>query len=463
MTDERVDASPTKSFFVSMLTRDIKLEDAILDLLDNCVDGILRSGIKEDPKPYSDFWAKIEFDSQSFTIKDNCGGIPWKYHEQAFRMGRSPGQDSSVRNSVGVYGIGMKRAIFKIGRRCNISTQSTEDKYKVKITPDWMDKEEKDGRWSIPVEGPFKADGRAGTAITISDLNEGVADLFNKREKGKSFYTDLMNTISAQYAYILEKGFAVWINGHSVEPRTVKIAFDKKWNERDKAILPFVFKGEADGVKVFLAVGLTGRLPSKNRVNRELEGPTSSFTKAGWTVVCNDRVVLHCDRTKITGWGDGVPRFHTQFNAIAGIVEFQSQDPAKLPTTTTKSGVNTSSSLYLQVKSIMCDGTKVFTDYTNKWKSEVDESAEHINNCNKLSLNELKNESLLFEDAQFLSQSEQYVPTLPMPSESNDAWIRFKKDKRKIKAVAEYFGDPDMSPGNVGIKCFDTIFAETLP
>ena len=40
--DERIDASPVKSFFIEMLTRDIDLVDAILDLLDNCVDGILR-------------------------------------------------------------------------------------------------------------------------------------------------------------------------------------------------------------------------------------------------------------------------------------------------------------------------------------------------------------------------------------------------------------------------------------
>jgi hypothetical protein len=33
-------AYPTKQFFVSMLTHDIiKLEDAILDLLDNCLAG----------------------------------------------------------------------------------------------------------------------------------------------------------------------------------------------------------------------------------------------------------------------------------------------------------------------------------------------------------------------------------------------------------------------------------------
>ena len=39
---DRAEASPTKQFFVSMLTRDINLADAILDLLDNCLDGALQ-------------------------------------------------------------------------------------------------------------------------------------------------------------------------------------------------------------------------------------------------------------------------------------------------------------------------------------------------------------------------------------------------------------------------------------
>ena len=37
-TNDQAQASPTKRFFVSMLTRDINLADAILDLLDNCLD-----------------------------------------------------------------------------------------------------------------------------------------------------------------------------------------------------------------------------------------------------------------------------------------------------------------------------------------------------------------------------------------------------------------------------------------
>ena len=35
----KVEAFPTKAFFVRMITRDISLEDCILDLIDNSVDG----------------------------------------------------------------------------------------------------------------------------------------------------------------------------------------------------------------------------------------------------------------------------------------------------------------------------------------------------------------------------------------------------------------------------------------
>ena len=58
---ESVSALPVKSFFVTMLTRDIHLADAVLDLLDNCVDGILRAKGKA-VESYAGFEATITFD-----------------------------------------------------------------------------------------------------------------------------------------------------------------------------------------------------------------------------------------------------------------------------------------------------------------------------------------------------------------------------------------------------------------
>lgn len=47
----KIAAFPAKRFFVEMLTRDIELSDSILDLLDNCLDGVLRKTISLQSKP----------------------------------------------------------------------------------------------------------------------------------------------------------------------------------------------------------------------------------------------------------------------------------------------------------------------------------------------------------------------------------------------------------------------------
>lgn len=72
---DKAQASPTKQFFVSMLTRDISLDDAILDLLDNCLDGAMRIA-DGDTVDYADHFVKIKLTRDEFSIEDNCGGIP---------------------------------------------------------------------------------------------------------------------------------------------------------------------------------------------------------------------------------------------------------------------------------------------------------------------------------------------------------------------------------------------------
>ena len=72
---DHAEASPTKKFFVSMLTRDISLADAILDLVDNCLDGALRLANGGDVD-YAQHWVKIKLSEELFSIEDNCGGIP---------------------------------------------------------------------------------------------------------------------------------------------------------------------------------------------------------------------------------------------------------------------------------------------------------------------------------------------------------------------------------------------------
>lgn len=460
---EPVNATPVKSFFVDMLTRDIELVDAILDLLDNCVDGILRLKGKNSGKtPYKNFVAEIKFDKSSFSISDNCGGIPWSFHDYAFRMGKDKQDIDSDLPTVGVYGIGMKRAIFKIGRQCLISTQNEGDRYEVEITPKWI---EDQNDWYLPVSESSDSDmGNDGTTIVIGELNENITKQLD--DDKENFTRELVRKIETHYAFIIAKGFQVTVNGQKIKPKTTKLIFTETKNKKDPAVRPYIYKTEVDGVHIFLGVGFTKPIPSQEEINDEQEEKKYSSEDAGWTIICNDRAVLYCDRTELTGWGEaGVPRYHTQFIAISGIVEFQSNDASKLPTTTTKRGIDASSSIYLQVKNRMRDGMKLFTNFTNQWKGKGNESQQYMVSGKQYDLDQLKTESkkLRFNPVTSGLKGDQFKPKLPKPKPepSTKKRISYSKNLEDIEIVQSYlFDENQITPSKVGEECFDTILRE---
>ena len=464
-TYDPVDASPVKSFFVTMLTRDIMLEEAILDLLDNCVDGIRRTNDVESEIPYDGFWAEITFDEQTFSIADNCGGIPWEHADYAFRMGRDPERGQDAAGVVGVYGIGMKRAIFKTGKSCVISTQSGTDQYEVNITPDWLRRQ---NAWSLPVTEKATRMPEDGTTIIIGDLYEGIATRFG--DESEDFQSELVGLIASHYAYIINKGFKVKVNDEIVEASTQELIYDPDNQSVKNALQPFMYKVKTSaGVEVFMAVGFARPVPSQDEIDEENEIKRYSSEDAGWTILCNDRAVLFCDKTEQTGWGEaGVPKYHTQFIAVSGVVEFRCEDPAELPMTTTKRGVDASSPLYLQVKDKMREGMKLFTDYTNHWKGLENESRNHFAACSSLTFTELKatQDRWSFQSTyRSIAGSSQFKPALPRPrpNDPKRRRISYMKETEKVRAVSEHlFDNADIHPSLVGEKCFDIIRDEAL-
>lgn len=454
-------AFPAKRFFVDMLVRDIELQDAILDLLDNCVDGAMRAShnTAADPsKPYQGFSASINFDSNHFSIRDNCGGIPIILAEQyAFRMGRPDANRDPNIPTVGVYGIGMKRAIFKLGRNSIIKSQTDQGGFKVEIDPTWLDS---DDDWTLPlIESPTTL-ASAGTEIVVTLLRDGVPRLFADET---DFESTLKAAISAYYGFIIEKGFTVKVNGEVILPIKVSLIIDEANLATKDGITPYIYRGKIDGVDVAVTIGLYRALPNETEEEDALQGRPSS-EKAGWTIVCNDRVVLFADKTRVTGWGEAtVPHYHTQFISIAGTVVFRSNDASKLPLTTTKRGIDGNSELYLSVKEFMREGLKLYTDFTNKWKR----SSKELQNVNaKLAILSAETAYTKIPETSWSNVrgigGQKYKPNLPVPREDDPLrQIRFSRKVSDINAVAMYlFDDVSVPPGDLGAKCFDDFLAK---
>ncbi|AWG80525.1 ATP-binding protein [Vibrio parahaemolyticus] len=462
----KIVASPAKRFFVDMLTRDIELLDAILDLIDNSLDGAMREskkqGLPEESK-YQGFETTISFDRSHFQISDNCGGIPKDVAiNSAFRMGRPANENDSDLPTVGVYGIGMKRAIFKMGKCSKVESKTEEFSFSVDITPEWM---EEDGNWDLPYEISENEDLFTGTTIRVENLRNGIIKTF---EEDTEFANDLISAAEIYYSAFIEKGFKIVINNKVIEPSVNLLAIEDNFDEKAHAISPFVFRDKVDDVEISVVVGFYRNFVTGSEEADALEGKENtkaSSSKAGVTVLCNDRVVIHADKTRMTGWGEaGVPSYHTQFISIAGVVKFRCNDPSKLPLTTTKRGIEGNSELYLKVKEHIREGLKIFTNFTNKWKNREDRAQLSIQNPKrnefvKVSevVNKIPDEKWSNLRGKGNENAQRFVPKLPLPpKDSQNARISFSKPLEEIKLLSEfYFDDETKSPKEVGEKCFD--------
>ena len=236
---------------------------------------------------------KIKLAKDNFLIEDNCGGIPREIAKNyAFKMGREPDDDrDSDAETIGMYGVGMKRAIFKMGREALVRTRYGNDTFEVPITSEWLD----DKGWkSLPINEPTEANenlAEPGTVIRVWQLYDGVSRHF----ANEAFENEVRTAISEHFTMFLQRGLKVELNGEPVKPVFVEVLV----SQREDGPAPFVFQKTIDDVFVSITVGLnSGRsVGDDDEDDAGFERDRSSAT-AGWTVLCNDRAVIVGDKSR---------------------------------------------------------------------------------------------------------------------------------------------------------------------
>lgn len=342
MDNLTIKASPTKEFFIFMLTRDVALARSIIDLVDNCVDGARRLRPEED---FRGLFISIHASPEQFIVKDNCGGIPLDIaRDYAFRFGR-PSNAPNTEHSVGQFGVGMKRTFFKLGRKIEINSATAISRFRMKIDVDqWLSENDSVGDWHFKFESVEEnisvLPEETGTVIEISDLLAEPKQSFSLA----SFLRELELSLAQDHALMIERGLSISLNDQHVFNFPLELLSSEKIDP--SSVEKEYYEGEVNSVKVRIVAGISKR--------EKQDG--------GWYVFCNGRMVLRADQSIVTGWGEQegnrMPKYHPDFAFFRGFVFFDCKDASRLPWTTTKTGVDSDSWLYRVVRGEMIEAAR---------------------------------------------------------------------------------------------------------
>ncbi|WP_345122105.1 ATP-binding protein [Hymenobacter antarcticus] len=355
-----------------MLVRDLSLRDAIGDLVDNSVDAARMllekrdATVKEDAEvllsefDYEALKVTITANPQEFIIEDNCGGMTVETaRNYAFRFGRSSKADKTP-GSLGQFGIGMKRALFKLGNNFSIVSRTRTNAFTLNVdVNEWA--EQTDWKFTMSdydEDAPPVAAGEQGTRISITNLLPDVAGQFGNPK----FITNLSVEIENENVYNIQKGLTIGVNGQRLSARPLEILtspdFTSGYFEQSIPIMDKMGKDVEVSVRYIVGVG------------------DPVLADGGWYIFCNDRLVTGTgpDQSPVSGWtgrqSDGGPIYHDQYERFRGYVFISSVDASLLPWNTTKNSMDMDSKLYQGIRAKMIEMMRPVISFLNNLKKE---------------------------------------------------------------------------------------------
>jgi len=346
-----VDTHPTKDVVVSSLTRDASVQACVFDLIDNSIDaardaleaaGTLSSDEHGLPLSYEGLKIELSIDDSGIKISDSCGGIS---SSELSTMVLRFGIRSNRKYGIGLYGVGLNRAIFKLG---NYTRFETDDGKEMSVLDFEASEYLGSDDWELPAT-VYPSKGKKGTSIEISDPPKNVARFISD----KSWVDDFGKEAGKRYFKFLTKGLKIKINKEDVSPVFVPLREDGPFPSLRK------YYRADDGVTVYIEAGQhhLHRFSAEPDFDRKTNNQLTD--EYGWSVICNDRLIVMCDTSEKTGWDK---KWHPEFNGFVGYVWFVAEDGTHLPWNTPKTDVDTLSVVYQEAIEDM-------RRFTERWRS----------------------------------------------------------------------------------------------
>jgi hypothetical protein len=365
----------------------------------------------------------IRIDSKQIEVKDTAPGISaTAAQDHVFKFGRSAA-DKNTSDRLSVYGIGLKRALFKIGNRIQMRSDHREGGFYLDLNVrEWESKPELPWKFDIFTRPPVRKD-QCGTELKVTELYPDV----ERRIQDGVFVRQLRERIARTYSFFLGRVVDIEVEGQRVEPTPFDIGANYATD-----------KFTSDSVTCAITAGIA--MPDTRS--------TFAASNAGWFVFCNGRTVIYADKTPLTGWtgAPGLPIFQPKHRPFLGVVFFVSPDPEALPWSTTKSSVNEDSVVWQEAKRRMVIVGKEVTAFLDRRYSDdgTEITGDELRQIGGRPTNVLT----LATAAQ-----QRFRPTRKEPP--RQLRVQYWADRAEIQRIANYLRRPTMGGADVGRYTFE--------
>ena len=425
-------ANPEKRLFISLLTRDISMVAAFLDLIDNSVnaaleplagsletaDDYVKILYKADVQPNTDI--KLTISDKKIEIVDTAPGISLEAAcQHVFKFGRSQDEENDS-DRLSVYGLGLKRAFFKLGKRVKITSDHVNGGFELDLdVVEWSKDPTLPWEFDLIARDPAVEE-NCGTRIEVFRLYPET----KKRLGDSVFEGQLRENIGKTYGYFLTKFVRIFVNEEQILPTDLRVGSN---NATDRF--------EANEVTCTITAGLGTPEAGKYRDKG-----------SGWFIFCNGRTVISADKSPMTGWNNnGLPIFQPKHRPFLGTVYFVSRHADRLPWDTTKSGINEDSEIWQEAKSLMVVvGRPVTSFLDSRYTDEGTEIAQK-------ELTEAAKERV---DAMAASVAKKKTFIKPKKPEKKTTRVQYDAKIEHVKKISEYLSQPEMSGSDVGRHTF---------
>jgi Histidine kinase-, DNA gyrase B-, and HSP90-like ATPase len=333
---DTLDATPSKRIFLSIIA-DYDLNRSICELVDNGLDVWIRD------KKQQNLSIDVTLDKtqQTITVEDNAGGLPKS--DLRFIVGPGETGTNPTHETIGIFGVGTKRAVVALAQDVKITTRFQNEKtYHIAFDDHWLE----DPSWEMPVYevSPIR---EGKTIVELQKLRLQITD------EGIAHLKDYLGTTYARF--LKNRSVTIKLNGEMLVPR-----FFEDWAYPPQ-YSPRRYTGELTGeygkVRVEAFAGLI----------RESSPAAGEY---GVYFYCNDRLIARALKTFDVGFTKGLAGLPHPKVSLTRVLVILHGDARDMPWNSSKSDVSTKHPVFLALHDWLVKVVKDYATLSRIWMGE---------------------------------------------------------------------------------------------